>query len=79
MIELLVTCLIAAGTTFTVPEGWTAERIGAQGMRSVCDGTRCLSVMVYPIETTYVTLRRTVKPGESVKPPAGCEIEARAK
>ena len=78
MIELLATCLIAAGTTFTVPAGWTADEVGASGTRSVCSaGGSCLSMMVYPIDTTYIRLRRQIAVDELVRPPHGCTLEVR--
>jgi len=84
MVEILATCLIAVGTVFTVPDGWTAEQVGARGTPNTCAGiggrggiTGCVSMVPVGIDMTYVRLRRPIKAGEQVTPPEGCTLEVR--
>ena len=78
MVELLLTCFLAAGWTYTPPDGWTIKEVGIMGMRNICDGGHCLSIMVYPIENSYVRIHRFIKIGERVEAPQGCSIQIEA-
>jgi hypothetical protein len=84
LLELIATCVIGAGVTYTPPEGWTLERVQTQGQISNCapsEGTARLGLMPYCTAMQYpryadntVTLRRTVQVGEKVQAPPGCEM-----
>ena len=71
IVEIVATCLLAAGQTYTPPEGWRIEQVGIQGRLDV--GGRAL--LVYPIERSFVTLRRPAKVGERIEAPAGCDVQ----
>lgn len=83
MIELLLTCYLASAVTFTVPVGWTVERVVASGSPPIgssmtlqfCPGPKPCG----HVEQTYVVLRRSIKPGERATIPDGCKAEATAK
>lgn len=79
MIELIATCLIASGIIFSVPEGWQAVEVGAQGSRDICNGTSCYAIVVHPIPQTYAKIKRTIKAGDTVELPKGCSTAAVAK
>lgn len=73
MIHLIATCLIAAGTTFSIPEGWQAIDLGAQGHRL---GHPMLHFE--PIKETYIRLKRPIEAGDKVQLPEGCTVAAEA-
>ena len=75
MLELIATCLLAAGTQFLAPAGWTITEVGAQGQRSSCTGGACYAIAYPVIESTYVTLRRPLHPGERAQAPDTCTLE----
>lgn len=83
MIELLLTCYLAASTTFAVPEGWTVDRVVASGSPAVTSAmtlTYCHGPQPCGhVEHTYVILRRSIRPGERATIPDECKAEVVAK
>lgn len=83
MLELVATCLLAAGITFSPPAGWVIEQVGIVGMRDVCTQRgflmNCLAIVVTPIEQSYVVMRRGAKVGETIEAPPGCTLRAETK
>ena len=78
MLELLVTCYLAAQMLFAIPDGWSVERV-YNGDTSDRSGT--LTLVYCPPECeaerrkSFVVLRRTVSVGETVKAPEQCTME----
>ena len=81
MITILLTCLLAAGGTFTTPAGWEIDKIVGGGVPTsgstllnlpavVCGTHGCLE----PDRRTHISLRRTLAVGEVVQAPEGCEV-----
>ena len=84
MIELLVTCWVAAATTFVVPEGWVVRDVRSPGdpCAWVCGPNTCLSVVcTSPPQTdriwtqTRITLAKTMSVGASVTAPEKCTLD----
>ena len=69
MITILLTCLLLAGETFTLPTDWTLEKIvgGGRPAFSFMSGTLCMDKMGMPMPCsepryeTRVTIRREVR------------------
>lgn len=74
MIELIVTCFLVV--TFVPPTNWTVIEVFAPfpfGMisnRNYCNGP-C------PEPIPYIKLARTMKIGETIEPPGGCQLQAK--
>lgn len=78
--EIVVSCAISAGSTFSPPEGWRVTQVAFQGFDNPCNGGICLAVHRAPIESNTVTLSRQAKVGERVTAPPGCgQVEVQAK
>lgn len=76
MLTILLTCLLSAWDTFTPPPQWEVVKIVAVPSSSM---TYCLAVSCNPSSDkqrahTEIHLRRTIKPGDEVKPPDGCTL-----
>lgn len=79
IIELVATCFLAVGVVYTPPPDWVIDRVGIQGTRNVCmqpgPFQSCLSILVNPIERSFVTLRRPVTVGQKIEAPPGCDMQ----
>ena len=65
---LIVVCVLAAGMSLTPPTGWTIEKIEHHGETWYMEYTDKAH--------TKVTLKRSVKEGDSATIPDGCQGEA---
>ena len=79
LIEIVATCFLLAGQTYTPPGGWKIEQVGVQGLLSGCYQSGSLmhydSLLRYPVERSYVVLRREAKIGEAIAAPPGCDVQ----
>ena len=73
MMELVVTCFLAGQLLFQVPSGWTVTEIYTGGEPSSLGNTLILTYCppecVEERKKPWIVLKRTVEPGEIVKPP----------
>jgi hypothetical protein len=83
ILELIATCVIGAGVTYTPPAGWTLIQVQTQGQISNCSPAQTTwpvpmycTAMNYPrYEENTVTIQRSVQVGETVQAPPGCEVK----
>lgn len=74
LIELLVTCVLAEGQTFTPPKGWVVQKVKAYDASWICDAAACFAINApdHPVPTS-VTLSRSAAAGETISVPDGCK------
>jgi len=81
MIELLVTCWVAAAATFIVPDGWIVREIRSPGDPCAWTSGPTWNYLVMCVppprsnrvwDQAKVVLARQVREGESVALPVGC-------
>ena len=81
MLELLATCYLVAQTLFMVPDGWRVERVYNGGVAesrvtfSITATTYCSPECEAQRRKSFVVLRKTVFPGETVKAIDQCTME----
>lgn len=77
MLTVLLTCLLAAGATFTPPAGWQIEQIIGGGVTNTMwiSPISCgLQGCPEPDRRTRIHLRRSLAMDERVQAPEGCEV-----
>lgn len=73
MTELLITCFLAIGQSYMIPDGWKAVEVYVGGFYGL------LPQGSGPLSKGWVRMRRDVSPGAVVTLPLGCETEARGR
>jgi hypothetical protein len=73
MFEVLLTCLVLAGSTFIPPAGWEIQKIEAPHDWSLVYSPP--GSLAYPEKRpTKVFLRRQMAPGERLEAPEHCQM-----